>query len=177
MFQKFKVMIENESNHKIQWLRTDRGGEYTSTTFNEFCDIHGIIRQLTSAYTPQQNGVSERKNRTIMNMVRCMLSEKNVPKSFWPEDVNWAVHILNRCPTFAVKYITLEEAWSRSKPSVSHFKVFGCIALAHVPDSLRKKLDDKSMVCVHLGISEESKACKLYDPIKKKNHSQQRCKV
>jgi hypothetical protein len=97
-----------------------------------------------------------------------MLSEKNVPKSFWPEGVNWVVHILNRCPTFAVKYITLEEAWSRSKPSVSHFKVFGCIALAHVPDSLRKKLDDKSMVCVHLGISEESKACKLYDPIKKK---------
>jgi transposase InsO family protein len=66
MFQKFKVMIENESNHKIQWLTTDRGGEYTSTTFNEFCDIHDIKRQLTAGYTPQQNRVSKRKNRTIM---------------------------------------------------------------------------------------------------------------
>ncbi|CAJ2639893.1 unnamed protein product [Trifolium pratense] len=103
-----------------------------------------------------------------MNMVRCMINEKNVPKTFWPEAVNWSVHILNRCPTFAVKDITLEEAWSGIKPSVSHFKVFGCIAYVHVPDNLRKKLDDKSTTCIHLGISEESKAYKLYDSIKRK---------
>ncbi|MCH83491.1 hypothetical protein A2U01_0020754, partial [Trifolium medium] len=103
-----------------------------------------------------------------MNMVRCMLGEKNVPKNFWPEAVNWSVHILNRCPIFAVKDMTLEEAWSGNKPSVRHFKVFGCIAYVHIPDNLRKKLDDKSIVCVHLGLSEESKAYKLYDPIKRK---------
>ncbi|MCI32875.1 retrovirus-related pol polyprotein from transposon tnt 1-94, partial [Trifolium medium] len=101
-------------------------------------------------------------------MVRCMLNDKNVPKNFWPEAVNWAVHILNRCPTFAVKDITPEEAWSASKPSVSHFKIFGCIAYVHIPDNLRKKLDDKSTVCIYLGISDESKAYKLYDPIKRK---------
>jgi hypothetical protein len=67
------VMVENESKHKIKCLRTDRGGEYTSITFNEFCDVNGIRRQLTVAYTPHQNGVSQRKNGTIMNMVRCML--------------------------------------------------------------------------------------------------------
>ncbi|CAJ2656475.1 unnamed protein product [Trifolium pratense] len=168
MFKKFKALVENECKQAIQCLRTDRGGEYTSSVFNEFCDSHGIRRQLTAAYTPHQNGVSERKNRTIMNMVRCMISEKNVPKSFWPEAVNWAAHILNRSPTFAVKDVTPEEAWSGIKPSVSHFKVFGCIAYVHVPDNLRKKLDDKSTVCIHLGLSEESKAYKLYDPVKRR---------
>ncbi|MCI16405.1 hypothetical protein A2U01_0037547, partial [Trifolium medium] len=103
-----------------------------------------------------------------MNMVRCMLKDKNVPKTFWPEAVNWSVHILNRCPTFVVKDITPEEAWSARKPSVSHFKIFGSITYVHVPDNLRKKLDDKSIVCIYLGISDESKAYKLYDPLKKK---------
>ncbi|GAU32260.1 hypothetical protein TSUD_53880 [Trifolium subterraneum] len=167
-FQKFKAKVENESKHVIKCLRTDRGGEYTSNAFNEFCDGNGIKRQLTASYTPHQNGVSERKNQTIMNMVRCMNSEKNVPKNLWPEAVNWAVHILNRCPTFAVKDMTPQEAWSGSKPSVSHFKVFGCIAYVHIPDNLRKKIDEKSTVCIHLGISEESKAFKLYDPVKEK---------
>ncbi|CAJ2647424.1 unnamed protein product [Trifolium pratense] len=168
MFKKFKVMVENEAKESIQCLRTDRGGEYTSNEFSEFCDLHGIKRQLTAAYTPHQNRVSERKNRTIMNMVRCMLSERSVPKTFWPEAVNWSVYLLNRSPTFAVKDVTPEEAWSGIKPSVSHFKIFGCIAYVHIPDNLRKKLDDKSIICVHLGISEESKAYKLFDPLKKR---------
>lgn len=122
-------------------------------------------RQLTAAYTPQQNGVAERKNRTIMNMVRSMLSEKKIPKTFWPEAVNWTVHVLNRSPTLAVKIMTPEEAWSGVKPSVGYFRVFGCIAHVHVPDNKRKKLDDKSISCILLGVSEESKAYRLYDPI------------
>jgi hypothetical protein len=68
----------------------------------------------------------------------------------------------------SVKNVTPEEAWSGIKPSVHHFRVFGCLAYAHVPDNQRKKLDNKSIKCVHLGLSEESKAYKLYDPIEKK---------
>lgn len=75
----------------------------------------GIKRQLTTAYTPQQNGVSERKNRTIMNMVRCLLAGRNVPKTFWPEAVKWATYVLNRNPTLSVKDVTPEEAWSDKK--------------------------------------------------------------
>ena len=67
------------------------GGEFTSNEFNEFCKINGISRQLTTSYTPQQNGVAERKNRTIMNMVRCMLCDKQVPKVFWPEAAKWTI--------------------------------------------------------------------------------------
>ncbi|GAU36545.1 hypothetical protein TSUD_277510 [Trifolium subterraneum] len=167
-FNNFKILVEKESGCVVQCLRTDRGGEFVSTAFDEFCRNHGIKRQLTTTYTPQQNGVSKRKNRTLMDIVRSMIAGKNVPKVFWPEAVKWATHIMNRSSTLSVKNITPKEAWSGVKPSVTHFRIFGCIAYAHVPDSQRTKLDDKSVMCVHLGVSDESKAYKLYDPKKKR---------
>ena len=97
-------------------------------------------------------------------MVRNMISEKKFSKSFWPEPINWTVHVLNRNPTLVVKNKTPEEAWSEVKPSVEHFRVFGCISHVYVLDSKRTKLDDKSLSCVLLGVSEESKAYRLYDP-------------
>ena len=167
-FKSFKVRVEKKTGSSIKSLRTDRGGEFISHEFTNFCKMYGIQRQLTVAYTPQQNGVAERKNRTIMNMVRSMLLEKNIPRVFWPEAVNWTIHVLNRSPTLAVRNMTPEEAWNGSKPSVEHFRVFGCLSHVHVPDSKRIKLDDKSMKCILLGISEESKAYRLFDPVSKK---------
>lgn len=168
VFKSFKAQAENESGKPIKSLRTDRGGEYCSKEFADFCGISGIRRELTAAYTPQQNGVSERKNRTILNMVRSLLARGRIPKKFWPEAVNWSIHVLNRSPTFAVQNMTPEEAWSRRKPVVDHFRIFGCIAYAHVPDEKRKKLDDKGEKCVFLGISDCSKAYKLFNPLSKK---------
>lgn len=165
LFKRFKIFVEKQSGRDIKILRTDRGGEFNSNDFTNFCVMHGIRRQLTAAYTPQQNGVAERKNRTIMNMVRSMLTTRSIPKSFWPEAVNWSVHVLNRCPTFAVKNMTPEEAWAAHKPTVDHFRIFGCIAYAHISDEKRKKLDDKGVKCVFLGVSEESKAYRLYNPV------------
>jgi hypothetical protein len=107
VFQRFKSLVEKQSGCMIKCLRTDRGGEFTSDKFKDFCNEHGIKRQLTTAYTPQQNGVSERKNRTLMNMVRSMLAGRCVPKRFWPEAVVWATHVINRSPTLSVKYMTL----------------------------------------------------------------------
>jgi hypothetical protein len=168
VFKQFKSLVETESSCLIQCLRSDRGGEYTSNEFKEFCSSAGIKRQFTTAYTPQQNGVSERKNRTILNMVRSMISARNMPKRFWPEAVKWATYVMNRSPTHAVKDLTPEEAWSGIKPFVHYFRIFGCIAHVHIPDVHRKKLDSKSITCVLLGISEESKAYKLYNPIDRK---------
>ena len=116
MFQLFKTKVEKETGTSIRGLRTDRGGEFTSTEFIDFCATNGIHHQLTAAYTSQQNGVAERKNRTIINMVRSLLNSGRVPKTFWPEAVNCAVHILNRSPTLAVRNKTPEEAWSGTKP-------------------------------------------------------------
>ena len=97
-------------------------------------------------------------------MVRSMIYAKKLPKSFLPKVVNWTVHVLNRSSTLVVKNKTLEEAWSGVKPSVEHFKIFGCIAHVHVPDNNLTKLAYKSLSCVLLGVSEESKAYRLHDP-------------
>lgn len=76
--------------------------------------------------------------------------------------------ILNNSPTLSVKDMTSEEAWSGVKPPVHNFNVFGCVAFVHISDVHGKKLDAKSINCVHLGVSEESKSYKLYEPIEKK---------
>lgn len=88
MFKKFKSIAEKKAGSSMGCLRTNRGGEFTSKDFNEYCFLNGIKRQLTAIYTPHQNGVAKRKNRTIMNLVRSMLSEKHIPREFWPEAVN-----------------------------------------------------------------------------------------
>lgn len=162
-FKIFKSLVENEPGRRIKCLRTDRGGEYLSSDFKDFCNEHGIRRQLTNPYTPQQNGVAERRNRTIMNMVRSMLISKNMPKMLWTEAVVWAVYILNRCPTLAVKHVTPQEAWSGRKPSVKYLKVWGCLAHTHVPKVGRSKLDARSSVCIFLGIDQETKGYRLFD--------------
>ena len=167
-FKCFKKLVENEINLSVCCLRTDRGGEFTSHEFNEFCRKEGIKRQLTAAYTPQQNGVAKCRNRTIMNMVRSILSDKGIPKNFWPEATNWSRYVLNRSPTNVVQGVTPEEKWSGFKPTVDHFKNFSCIGYVHVPDAKRIKLDAKSQKCVFFGVSEESKAYRMYNPITKK---------
>lgn len=105
-FKCFKKMVENETGLPINCLRTDRGGVFTSVEFNNFYEQNGIKRQLPTAYTPQRNGVAKRKNRTVMNMVRAMLSAKKIPKYFWAKAVKWSNYVLNRCPTLAVKNVT-----------------------------------------------------------------------
>ncbi|GKV22816.1 hypothetical protein SLEP1_g32638 [Rubroshorea leprosula] len=151
-FKNFKVLAENEVGISVKVLRTDRGGEFNSKEFADFCEYNGIKRQLTVAYTPQQNGVCERKNHTIMNMMRSLMSKSDLPKEFCSEAVKWSVHILNRSPTCPLPDLTPEEAWSGRRPVVDYFIIFWCIAYAHVPDQKRSKLDDKGEKCIFLGI-------------------------
>jgi transposase InsO family protein len=133
IFKKFKAFVEKQSGRFIKMLRSDRGKEYTSNEFQKFCEDEGVERQLTVGYTPQQNGVSERKNQTVMEMAKSMLFEKGLPKAFWPEAVNTAVYLMNRCPTKAIWKKTPFEAWSGRTPSVNHLKVFGCVCYAQIP--------------------------------------------
>eukprot|EP00253_Pinus_taeda_P006095 PITA_06095 len=167
-FRNFKAIVENQSGLHIKVLRTYRGGEYISKEFLRFCRENGIHKQFTARYTPQQNGVAEKKNMTIMDMARSMLKAKHLPNDFWAEAVNCAAYILNRCPTIAVMNKVPEEAWSGRKQGVTHMKVFGCVAYAHIPDQLRRKLDNKGEKCIFIGYSEESKAYRLYIPSTKK---------
>ncbi|KAL0314923.1 UNVERIFIED_CONTAM: Retrovirus-related Pol polyprotein from transposon TNT 1-94 [Sesamum angustifolium] len=96
VFKKFKNLVEKQSGRSIKVLRSDRGKEYNNSEFDKFCEEEGIEHQTTVSYNPQQNGVSERKNRTVMEMARSMLQEKHLPKAFWAEAVYTAVYLLNR---------------------------------------------------------------------------------
>ena len=127
-------MVEKQSGHYVKILRSDRGGEYTSNLFKDFCKEQGIIHQLTASYTPQQNGVAERKNRTILDMARSMVKGKHLPRTFWAEAVLCAVYLLNRCPTKSVRFKRPNEAWSGRKPIVGHLRIFRCIAYARILD-------------------------------------------
>ncbi|KAK2972283.1 hypothetical protein RJ640_014341 [Escallonia rubra] len=167
-FKRFKVLVEKQSGYQIKAMRSDRGGEFISKEFKALCEKNGIRRPLTIPYSPQQNEVVERKNRSIVNMTRSMLKRKNLPKEFWAEAVDCAVYLSNRSLTRSVWNQTPQEAWSGYKPTVSHLKVFGIIAYVHVPDQQRNKLDDKSEKFIFIGYSQESKGYKLYNPVDKK---------
>ncbi|MCO5605635.1 hypothetical protein L7F22_059818 [Adiantum nelumboides] len=143
-FKQFKAMVEKECRRFIKTLRSNQGGEFKSKEFEELCWNQGIWRQYTCAYTPQQNGVAERKNRVIVEHARAMLNEGNLPKLYWAEAVNTSVHLMNMSPTKALTRLTPEEAYSGIKPNVSTLKVFGCVAYMHIPDEKRRKLDVKS---------------------------------
>ena len=163
VFKRFRATVELQSGYKVKKLRSDRGGEYTSNEFNKFCDEMGMERQLTVAYSPQQNGVAERKNRTIVEMAKCMMIEKGMPLEFWAETVNTAVYVLNRSPTKALDKKTPFEAYSGRKPGLKHLRVFGSLCYAHVPNPQRQKLDLASNRCVFLGYGSCEKGYRLYN--------------
>ena len=163
-FLHFKALVENQSGCKLKTLRTDRGGEFIYKPFLNYCKEQGINRQLTIRHTPQQNGVAERKNRTIVEMARSMLKGKELPNSFWAEAVSSVVYILNQSPTKAVRDKTPFEAWHGRKPVVSQLKVFGCIAYSLVPAQNREKFDEKGEKLIFVGYSDESKGYRLIDP-------------
>ncbi|PNX77519.1 retrotransposon protein [Trifolium pratense] len=114
--EKFKNKVEKESEKSIKILRTDGGGEYTSNEFIKFLVEQGIEHEVTAPYTPQHNGLAERRNKIVVNMVRSMLKEKYLPINLWGEAVNTAVYILNKCPTKKLNNIVPEEKWSGKKP-------------------------------------------------------------
>nr|GEV90615.1 retrovirus-related Pol polyprotein from transposon TNT 1-94 [Tanacetum cinerariifolium] len=126
-FKTFKAMVENNKGLKIKSMRSNRGGEFLSKEFNKFCEENGIRKFLTAPYSSQQNGMVERKNKTIIIMVRSMLKTKKMPKEFWAEAVDCAIYLLNRCLSKSLDNKTLQEAWNGLKPTVSHLRVFGSI--------------------------------------------------
>ncbi|XP_072154388.1 uncharacterized protein [Bemisia tabaci] len=123
------------------------------------------VRHLTTVdYTPQQNGVAERVNRTLLEKARCMLFDANLPKSYWAEAVNHAAFLKNRSPSRAIPDHTPEEMWSGERTNLVNLKIFGCKAYCHLPKVKRNKLDAKSKIMIFVGFCENSKAYRLIDP-------------
>lgn len=121
-------MVELQTGKKIKMLRTDNGGEYISKAFRQFCLDSGIVHQTT----PKHNGVAERKNYTIMECVRDMVSSAKLLNIFCAEAVSSVVYLQNRLLPFAATNKTREEVWSSRKPSIAHIRVFGSKAYSHI---------------------------------------------
>ncbi len=127
MFEKFKAykaLVENEINMKIKTLWFDNGGEFLSIKFDIFLRECGIQRQTNAPYTPQQNGVVEWANKTIMECVINMIRTQGLDLEFWAEAMNTTIYIKNRCPIKTLDSKTPQEACADTKPNVSHLRVF-----------------------------------------------------
>jgi transposase InsO family protein len=164
-FKSFKALVEKHSGQSIMRFRCDNGkAEYDNATFQTILRESGISYEPSAPYTQNQNGVSERMNRTVLEKARTMLLEAHLPESFWAEAVNTAVYLHNRSPTRSLDGITPYEAWNGTKPDLSHIKVFGCDAYLFVPDEKRGKLQAKSQKCIHMGyVWNTTKMWRLWD--------------
>jgi len=161
-FKEFEAITTNDCGYKIEALRTDNGGEYISNEFKDYLKSRGIRHELTVPYTPEQNGVAERLNRTLVEAARSMMSHSGLSNAYWAEAVATAAYLRNRSVTTATDK-TPYERWYGRKPDLSNLRVFGCIAYAHVPDVMRHKLDKKAEKARFVGYSSNPKGYRLLD--------------
>lgn len=166
-FKEFKALSENQSGKKIKAFRSDNGLEYVSGAFQEFLASNGINRQLTVPHTPQQNGVAERANRTLVEMARSMLLHAGLDERFWAEAIKTASYLRNRAETTTLPGVTPFEAWAGRKPCVQHLRVFGAKAIV-LDKSKKKKFSPKGVPHILVGYSETVKGYRLYNPDKQK---------
>lgn len=165
-FVNFKTLVENQTGLRIKVLRTDQGTEYCNKTLSDYLKKAGIIHQTTCPYSPSQNGVSERANRTIFEKARAMLQDSQLPDRYWGEAVMTAIYLKNRSPTSALSGGIPECEWTGSdKLDLSHLRVFGCVAYSHVPNQKRRKLDAKAKQHIFVGYGETCKGYRLIDPV------------
>ena len=164
-FKEFKNEVENQLGKSIKVLRSDRGGEYLDREFLDYLKECGIVSQLTPPGTPQWNGVSERRNRTLLDMVRSMMSQADLPNSFWGHALETAAFTLNRVPSKSVQK-TPYEIWSGRRPNLSFMKIWGCDA--YVKRQSSDKLGPKSQKCLFVGYPKETKGYYFYNPSEQK---------
>jgi transposase InsO family protein len=160
-FKQWKALVENQTGKKIKRLRTDNGLEFCSSEFDEFCKDAGIARQHTIRHTPQQNGVAERMNQTLLERARCMLSNSGLSKRFWAEAVNTACYLINRGPHTGIECKTPYEVWSNKPADYSLLRVFGCTTYYHVNDG---KLEPRAKKGIFVGYGDGVKGYRIWSP-------------
>ena len=153
-FKEFVEKLERELGMRtVRQVISDNGGEYTGEAFRRFCKDKGIHQVTTIPHTPQQNGVSERANRTIMEGARAMIQQNNMPRSCWPEAVVYAAYVRNRSPSRILDYRSAFELRFDEKPNLKKIRIFGSDIYYHVPKALRRKLDAKARKGRFIGIA------------------------
>ncbi|GJT40234.1 putative ribonuclease H-like domain-containing protein [Tanacetum coccineum] len=159
----FIRQIENQLNQKVKTIRCDNGTEFKNRDFIEFCGSKGIKREYSNARTPQQNGVAERKNRTLIEAARTMLADSFLPNTFWAEAVSTACYVLNRVLVTKPQNKTPYELVTGKIPIISYIRPFGChVTILNTIDHLGK-FDGKSDEGFLVGYSLQSKAFRVYN--------------
>ncbi|KAI8421244.1 hypothetical protein MSG28_008301 [Choristoneura fumiferana] len=157
-FRIFQSTVERETGAKIKILKSDNGKEYVNAEFSRYLQNEGIQHQTTVPYSPQQNSIAERTNRSILEKVRSMLSDSSLSPAYWQDAAEMAVYLKNRSPHRALNGKTAYEKWYAKIPNLSHLRVFGCRAFIHVPECNRKKLDMKASEHIFVGYSEDPRS-------------------
>ena len=170
-FRRYKVWAEKYTGFQIKGIRTDGGGEYVNDQMTTYLHTMGIERQTTVAGTPQQNGVAERANRTILEAARSMLHAARLPLDYWVYAVQTAVYLRNRSASRSLNNLTPYEAWRGEKPDLSHLRVFGCRAYMWLDKGKRdSKLHPRAIPVIFVGYPTEAKAWLVQDPTDNKLH-------
>lgn len=160
-FKAFKSFVETQTGKLIRVWRSDNGGEFVSKAFNEFIKKAGIHHQTSNVKTPQQNGVAERANRTLIEKAKCLLSEAALPNSFWGEAINASVFIINRSINASTGGIP-EELWRGETIKIDNLRVFGCRVMV-LNSAKSHKLDDRSIEMTFVGYDTDKKGYRCYD--------------
>ncbi|GJT12061.1 putative ribonuclease H-like domain-containing protein [Tanacetum coccineum] len=159
----FITGIENQINHKVKIIRCDNGTEFKNNDMNQFCGMKGIKREFSVARTPQQNGVAERKNRTLIEAARTMLADSLLPTTFWAEAVNTACYVQNRVLVTKPHNKTPYELLLGRPPSISFMRPFGCpVTILNTLDPLGK-FDGKADEGFLVGYSINNKAFRVFN--------------
>ncbi|KAL0292753.1 UNVERIFIED_CONTAM: Retrovirus-related Pol polyprotein from transposon TNT 1-94 [Sesamum radiatum] len=164
-FKEFRLEVENQTGRKIKTLRSDQGGEYLSGEFLDYLKENGILSQWTPPGTPQLNGVSERRNRTLLDMVRSMMSFTELPLSFWGYALETAAKLLNMAPSKTVAQ-TPYQIWHGKPASYKYLRLWG--NPAYVKRLVGDKLDSRSSLCRFVGYPKETTGYYFYDPSEQK---------
>lgn len=160
--QIFLEMVKNKFTRYPKKIRSDNGGEYTGHHLRKYLDKRGVKHELTVPYNPQQNGVAERKNRYLVEMVRCLLNDAKLPNYLWGEALMTANYLQNRLVSRCIPK-TPFEMWENRKPDVSNLKIFGSTAYTLIPKEKLKKLDSRSQKLTFVGYDDNTKGYRLID--------------
>jgi hypothetical protein len=163
----YVTVIERKFGRTPKYLRFDNGKELVNKEIEKWAAEKGIVIKTTAPYSPSQHGTAERFNRTLLELGRAMLIEKNLPPFLWPEAVAHAAYIRNRSPTRALDGKTPHEAWTGQKPDVSHFREFGCDVWVLNQGEKGSKLALKSKKMKFMGFLDGQKAIRYYNPSKR----------
>jgi len=144
------------------FLQTDNEKEYKNIAFDDFLRENGIRRRLIMTHTPEQNGVAEKMNQTLFDMMRCLIIESQLPASFWREAVNTANYLRNRCPSKNLGGRTLYEKWTGNIPDISHLQSFDTDVYTLNRNPTKGKLDSRSRKGILMGYSEKSKSYRVW---------------